>query len=98
MLLKIDDYSGRGLPGAEFSLQGPDGDVQSGSSDCQGKLCFQVQPGRQYTLRETAAPPGYARLPDAYSVRQDTNGNLEVDGVPVRGLALANSKLCGTRP
>ena len=92
VLFKIDDQSGCGLSGAQFSLQGPDGAAQSCCSDCQGKVIFQMQPGNAYTLRETAAPPGYTRLPDAYSVVLDAQGDLQVNGLSAPGLTLANSK------
>ncbi len=56
---KIDDKSGLGLCGAQFTLTDPSGFVQTCVSNCQGIVSFPVQIGISYTLKETSVPAGY---------------------------------------
>ena len=69
--LKVDATNQNPLMGAEFTLTGPNGQTQKGTSSAEGKVIFSnLTELGTYTIEETKAPNGYSL---AQNPRQTVN-------------------------
>ncbi len=67
------DESGAALPGATFQLVKDSTVVGTATSDADGKVDFGVLGSGTYTLTETSAPSGYAKLSGSWTVTVDSD-------------------------
>ena len=78
--------SGAPLAGAEFTLS----DGRTAVSDADGAGDFGPLPPGRYTMKETAAPAGYAPNDHEYTVLVTADGSILVDGTPLSGFRVEN--------
>jgi hypothetical protein len=99
LVLKVDDGDPVApLPGAEFSITGPDGYDETATSDANGWFCLDgLVYGEEYTVTETKAPDGYvigANNPQMHTidVSMTCAERLAAEGGPVADLIFSNER------
>ena len=84
-------YSGKGLPGAEFTLTTSDGAVNRRmTTDENGRIRLtNLRASTTYTLRQVSAPDSYERDAGEHAFSVDSRGYI--DGAPVADMTLTNA-------
>lgn len=94
IVIKQDEVTLEGLPGAVFTLYIDGLSVASATSDAEGRLGFSdLRPG-EYELVETTPPPGYQPSPQRFTVVIASDASVTVNGMPVPagGFPIGNSR------
>ena len=99
LVLKVDDGDPVApLPGAEFSITGPDSYDETATSDANGWFCLDgLTFGAEYTVTETKAPDGFvigANNPQMHTIDDSMTceERLAAEGGPVADLIFSNTR------
>lgn len=90
---KVDQDTGEGLSGAEFTIFKGETEIQKAASAADGTVSFAGLSEGTYVIRETGVPEGYAKGEDfTVEVIEDADGKLSVSNFPENS-KVANLKL-----
>lgn len=91
-LYKVDAQTGQALAGAVFEIENGDCALFSCKSGDCGCVCFPCLDAGQYNIRETIAPPGYLCTEKVTKVHFTGNGDIFLDGRPLRAAVIPNER------
>ncbi|HZD58091.1 MAG TPA: prealbumin-like fold domain-containing protein, partial [Anaerolineales bacterium] len=93
-ITKTSSKDGSGLPGATFSITGPNSYSNSVVSGSDGTVCVDGLPFGDYSVTETAAPSGYAIDDDtSHTVTVDNNAMCTDDPYGGETISFSNTPL-----